>query len=151
MTKGRFLFLGVSLLFVFGDMPDDILNDMRENRADQMHQFFLALAGLSGTLMGFVISSMSLLIGLSSNRVINNLKKTGHYSKIMSNFLGTGVFFFLSMIFSIISSFWNNLYLWKIDFMLFSASIILLIITGNRFRKMLSVVNRPEGDPEGLD
>ena len=151
MIKGLSLLLVISLWLAFGDMPDDILNDMRENRADQMHRFFLALAGLSGTLMGFVISSMSLLIGLSSNRVINNLKKTGHYPVLMRNFFGTGVSFFLSMIFSVISSFLNNLYLWKFDFMLFSASIILLVITGDRFRKVMSVVNQPEGDPEGLD
>ena len=151
MIKGLSLLLVISLWLAFGDMPDDILNDMLENRADQMHRFFLAMAGLSGTLMGFIISSMSLLIGLSSNRVINNLKKTGHYPVLMSNFLVTGVSFFLSMIFSVISSFLNNLYLWKFDFMLFSASIIFLVITGDRFRKVLSIVNQPEGDPEGLD
>ena len=139
------ILLGLAALLWFAG--DDFL----KNRADEMPRFFLAFAGLSGTLMGFVITSMSILVGLRGNKIIDNLTKTGHYPELLENFFWTGVCFFLSMICSIISSFWDNLFLWKFNFMLFIISVIGLVITGNRFRKVMSVINKPSGNPDVLN
>ena len=139
------ILLGLAALLWFAG--DDFL----KNRADEMPRFFLAFAGLSGTLMGFVITSMSILIGLRGNKIIDNLTKTEHYQELLGNFFWTGVFFFLSMICSIVSSFWDNLFLWKLNFMLFIVSVMELVITGNRFRKVMSVINKPSGNPDALN
>ena len=142
--RGAILLGSAALLWFAGD-------DFLKNRADEMPRFFLAFAGLSGTLMGFVITSMSILIGLRGNQIIDKLTKTEHYQELLGNFFLTGVFFFLSMICSIVSSFWDNLFLWKLNFMLFIVSVMELVITGNRFRKVMSVINRPSGNPDALN
>ena len=137
-----------SLLVAF--TPWIVSNDMLRDKEDEMSQFFLAFAGLSGTLLGFVISGLSIMMAISGRKTINNMIKTGHYKVLMKNLWWTGVFFFLSMLCAIASFFWSNVYVWKFNFTLFVISIMTLVVAGYRFSKIISLI-KPEGNPNVLD
>ena len=144
------MFLKKGLVF-FAFLPWFIPSDMLKNKEDELSQFFLAFAGLSGTLLGFVISSMSILMALRGHKTVNNLAKTGHYSNLLEILFWTGMLFFLSMLCAIVSFFWSNVYVWKFNFTLFVGSAILLMIAGTRFWKIISIIKPDEGNPHTLD
>ena len=118
---------------------------------EDMPQFFLAFTALSGTLLGFVITGLSIFIAFGDRKLINNMKKTGHYSDLLQNFYITGFFLFFSMVLSLVCFFWKEIWIWKINFSIFGLSLGALIITGRRFYAVISIISKPEGNPNVLD
>jgi len=113
--------------------------------------FFIGLASLSGILMGFTISSLSILAAFRDHKLVNNLKKTGHYSELLKNFYWTGVAFFFSMILALACFFWQQPYFWKVGITSFLISLYFLSVAAQRFRLVLNQISKPEGDPNILD
>ena len=141
MIKQILLFL-LAFLTAFLLVSLVIPNNMLEDRADDMSELFLAFAALSGTLLGFVISSMSILTGLRVDEAIDKLVGTGHYPVLMQNLFHTGVLLFMSMIFAIVSYFWDNVSIWKSGFALFVLSILTLGVVGFRFYVVMSFISK---------
>ena len=134
------LLLAFSIAFLLVSLV--IPNNMLEDRADDMSELFLAFAALSGTLLGFVISSMSILTGLRVDEAIDKLVGTGHYPVLMQHLFYTGVLLFMSMIFAIVSYFWDNVSIWKSGFALFVLSIFTLGVVGFRFYVVMSFISK---------
>ena len=142
MIKRILLFL-LAFLLVFLLVSWVIPSNMLEDRADSdMPGLFLAFAALSGTLLGFVISSMSILAGLRTDETMDKLVRTGHYPMLMRNFFSTGVLLFVSMIFAIVSFFWSNIFMWKSGFAMFILSILGLAVAGYRFYFVINSVSK---------
>ena len=141
MVKQILLFL-LAFLAAFLLVSLVIPNNMLEDRADDMSELFLAFAALSGTLLGFVISSMSILTGLRVDEAMDKLVRTGHYPALMQNFFATAVFLFMSMVFAVVSYFWDNVFVWKLGFALFVLSISMLATAGFRFYAVMHFISK---------
>jgi hypothetical protein len=61
------------------------------------------ITGLSGTLLGFLITSMSLITALMDKKLVINMIKTGHYKTLVGDTILTCVFLLLSIIASLIT------------------------------------------------
>ena len=149
MIKWILVFL-LAFLIAFLLISSVIPNNMLEGRADDMSELFLAFAALSGTLLGFVISSMSILTGLRVDEAMDKLVGTGHYPALMQNLFSTGVLLFMSMIFAIVSYFWDNVFIWKSGFALFILSILTLAVVGFRFYLVMNFINKKKRTKQNL-
>lgn len=61
------------------------------------------VAGVSATLLGFLVTALSILMTLSGQRLIENMRRTGHLRRMVRNFFSAGVAFLITLIFSLIS------------------------------------------------
>lgn len=94
------------------------------------------ITGLSGTLLGFLITSMSLITALMDKKLVINMVKTGHYKTLVSDTILTCIF----LLFSILSSLITLLSKDKLVICMFALvcfftviSILYLIESGRRF------------------
>lgn len=94
------------------------------------------ITGLAGTLLGFLITSMSLITALMDKRLIVNMLKTGHYKRLISDAILTCTFL-LSLIISCLICLISQDHMIKCTFyaivFFISISILYLIESGRRF------------------
>lgn len=88
------------------------------------------------TLFGFLLTAISILIGLSDRAFIQTIKTTGHYSVFLRNFLYCIIICWLNIILNILSIMLPNFYFAKLSFILLFFFIILnllMLSLGNKF------------------
>ncbi len=137
--------LGIALVALPWGIPDSWINE------EHIHSFFVGVFTLAGTLLGFVVSSVSILAAFSNNIIANNLKKTGHFSSLLNSFYWTGCGFFVSMVVGFISFFLDERYFWNLSVGVLAISFLGLFITGRRFKMVIKAVSKPQGNPNRLD
>lgn len=98
------------------------------------------IVGLAGTLLGFLITSISLLTALIDKKLIANMIKTSHYSRLISDTVLTCLFLIIVIIISIVTLLSHG----KLVFCFFSSalfftclSFLYLIEAGRRFSVIL--------------
>ncbi len=94
------------------------------------------ITGLAGTLLGFLITSMSLITALMDKRLVINMIKTGHYRRLIADTIMTCAFL-LSLIVVCLICLVSQDYLIKCFFYMIifflCISILYLIEAGRRF------------------
>lgn len=69
--------------------------------ADIRQQLYGTIASVSGSLLGFVITGMSILLTMGESESIKRLKKSKHYPQIFKVYLSSGKFLALSTVLAI--------------------------------------------------
>lgn len=94
------------------------------------------ITGLAGTLLGFLITSMSLITALMDKKLVVNMLKTGHYRRLIADTILTCAFL-LSLIVVCLICLISQAYMIKCAFyaiiFFLSISILYLIEAGRRF------------------
>lgn len=102
------------------------------------------LSGLSGTLLGFLVAALSVLVAVSDKPLIRNMRKTGHFTVLLKNLFGAAVAFLLTLIFAGASLF---LELPLLHFATIITTVLLVnalyffVIAGRRFYKVMMFVS----------
>lgn len=71
---------------------------------------FKMLLGMWGTLLGFLITSISILLTLGDGKLINMLKQTGHYKTILITYVCCSLHLFIAVLIALICillKWWN--------------------------------------------
>lgn len=98
------------------------------------------ITGLAATLLGFLITSMSLITALMDKTLIKNMIKTGHYKRLVSDAIITCISLLTLIVFCLVCSVLNEIYAVKAFYavvLLLSLSISYLIETGRRFAAVI--------------
>lgn len=61
------------------------------------------IAGVAATMLGFLVTALSILMTLSSHRLIENMRRTGHLKRMVRGFFNSGLGFLGALIVSLIS------------------------------------------------
>ncbi|WP_156521171.1 DUF2254 domain-containing protein [Halothiobacillus diazotrophicus] len=60
------------------------------------------IASVSATMLGFLVTALSILMTLTGHRLIENMRRTGHLRQMVLGFFHSGVFFLASLIISLL-------------------------------------------------
>ncbi len=60
------------------------------------------LVGIWGTLLGFIITAVSILITINGNKHVKAFKASGHYSTVLFTYLITSIMLFAATVFSVV-------------------------------------------------
>lgn len=63
------------------------------------------LASLSGTLLGFTVTSMSITMAISDRPFVVNLRKTGHYKNLVDHLFHTAGILLIAMVLALVGLF----------------------------------------------
>ncbi|CNE36177.1 hypothetical protein [Yersinia intermedia] len=94
------------------------------------------IVGLAGTLLGFLITSISLITALMDKRLIANMIKTGHYQRLVSDTILTCMFLLIVIISSLVTILAQGhmiLCIFAVTLLFTSLSVFYLIEAGRRF------------------
>lgn len=61
------------------------------------------IAGVAATMLGFLVTALSILMTLSGHRLIENMRRTGHMKRMVNGFFVAGIMFLGTLVFSLIS------------------------------------------------
>lgn len=67
------------------------------------------LAGVSGTLLGFLITAVALLTAVMDRRLVANMRKTGHYQRLVSETFATCIGLFATTVLCIVALLFTDL------------------------------------------
>jgi len=93
------LVLDIILWITLSSCKVDINNCITEATAISL---FSSLIGTWGALLGFIITALSILLGIKENEFIKALKETDHYKNICYLYLDTSIWLGAATIFSIV-------------------------------------------------
>lgn len=94
------------------------------------------VSSISGTILGFLLTAIAMLTAVMDRKLVENMRKTGHYRVFIVDCFINCFLLLWAMIFGIVTLFTINPYLSYIFYTMifFSISAILLLITqGHRF------------------
>lgn len=101
------------------------------------------IAGFTGTLLGFLITAVALLTAVMDRPLVENMRKTGHYQRLISETFATCVGFLVSTLVCIYAMLFDG----KALFYLFSEIIFLVVLScvltieaGRRFLNVVSAL-----------
>lgn len=79
------------------------VNVLQNKLTEVRDELYGTLAALSGALLGFVITGLSVLLTTGTNKQMNTLKKSKHYKTVFEIFFSTSKYLGLLLVFSLIS------------------------------------------------
>jgi hypothetical protein len=95
-----FVFLGIVMFISYFWLDNNyIVNNLNGIR----DTFYGATASITGALLGFVITGLSVLLTMNTNNAIEHLKKSRHFPLIFKIFLSTSKYLALSLFVSLLS------------------------------------------------
>lgn len=92
--------LDVVIVILVNIFKIDITNYLNE---DNMVPLFSSLIGTWGSLLGFVIAALSILLTIKDNEYIKALRSTKHYTAICFIYLDTSIWLGIATLFSIVA------------------------------------------------
>lgn len=95
-----FILIGLVALVVYCTIGVDVFNSSLNEIRDVMYG---TLAALSGAMLGFVITGLSVLLTTNSTKQIDKLKRSKHYKTIFLIFFSTSKYLGFLLLFSLIS------------------------------------------------
>lgn len=93
-------------------------------------------AGVSGTLLGFLITAVALLTSVMDRKLVANMRMTGHYQRLVKETFHTCIMLLCVLVVSVVSMFLSacNMQIAFVVLAFFSLlSLIYLVETGWRF------------------
>ena len=118
---------------------------------NEMERFIVLVAMLSGTLLGFSMAALAILMSTSEMSLSNNLKKLGIYKELIHNVYISAVIMFATMIISVASFFWINKILTSIIIFIFVSALLFMLRAGYKFFYVLKHISKPKGNPNMLN
>lgn len=74
-----------------------------------LHEIASAFAAVAGTLLGFAIAALSILTAVVDRRLVVNLRKTGHYSRLLSELYYSATGFLVALLAALVCLFLSGL------------------------------------------
>mgnify|MGYP000973331578 CR=1 FL=1 len=93
------LSLGLLWLIMKYHLQDDVMNVLKGSRS----ALYGAIAGVAGSLLGFVITGLSVLMVTGNSEGMKALKSSKHYEQIFRVFFSTSKYLGLLVVFSLVS------------------------------------------------
>lgn len=113
-------------------------------QADQLSDIAGVLAGVAGTLLGFLITAVTLLTAVMDRQLLVNMRKTGHYQRLVSETFHTCIMLLAVLLVAVISLFLNEQAI-QLAFVLLAffmtLSCFYLIEAGRRFSSVILVMS----------
>lgn len=102
------------------------------------------LAQVSATMLGFLLAALAILASIAGSRLVQNMKKTGHYSVLLKRFAINSLAFGIAMVSSIFVCLLNTRLTGGaiISSSIFVFSCFLLLDVGRRLWLVLEEVGR---------
>jgi len=107
------------------------------------HAFTTAIAGVSATLLGFLIAALSILTAVLNRRLIINLRKTGHYDNLIHDLIHASLMFLVSLVFALMSMFVPDkftTYAISLQVGIFSYAVATFLLAGKKFVMVIRVL-----------
>ena len=114
------------------------------HQVDDLHGVAGVIAGVSGTLLGFLITSMALITAIMDRTLIANMRRTGHYQRLIADTFTTCAVLLGTVVFCITSLFFSNpIHVWVFAASLFflALSVLYVIEAGRRFSNIISTLS----------
>lgn len=111
---------------------------------DALHSAAGALAGVTATMLGFVIAALSILTAVANQRLLRNMQKTGHYKKLLHELYHASAAYAGGMVASLASIFLSTPFVtWSMTVTIFavSYSTLMIISVGQKFGVVLANVH----------
>ncbi|WP_047552184.1 hypothetical protein [Methylotenera sp. G11] len=108
---------------------------------DALHNAATAFAGVTATMLGFMIAALSILAAVANQKLLRNMQKTGHYKKLLHELYHASAAYAAGMIASLTSIFLTSPYLsWGITVTIFAVaySTAMIISVGHKFWVVLT-------------
>lgn len=112
--------------------------------SDRAQDIFVLAASLSGTLLGFVLVAVSILMALSNRALIQKLVISGHYTELKKELFSSAVSMFLNIIFAFFFLFIGSDYLLELISILtltFVYSLSSISVVGYKFYLVMQFVD----------
>ncbi len=132
-SRGVIALLGPALFLYF----------FRGLEADRLYTIAGALAGATATLLGFLITAVSILTALMNRRLLQNMRRTGHYRRLVLDTFLSCALLFATLIICIVSMFLGGVPLiGTFSVMLFFALLSFLYVAeaGHRFYTIIKLI-----------
>lgn len=102
-------------------------------------------AQIAGTMLGFLITALSILTAMINVKLLANMKRTGHYETLVDRLIFTSAFFLVTMLVSMAAMLlpgdWARHGL-SVASGLMAFSSVWLVLTGRNFHNVILAVNR---------
>ncbi|ECA8970981.1 hypothetical protein LE270_03290 [Salmonella enterica subsp. enterica serovar Hillegersberg] len=109
LVQCRRLLLNLALC-VFLTVPFAYLAIAKDDTA--LYGIATAMAGLAGTLLGFLITGVALLTAVMDRTLLTNMRKTGHYQRFIKGIFLTSWLFLVQIILLVICLFLSGKFLY---------------------------------------
>lgn len=110
--------------------------DYKDGSQNSPYEISKLLAGISGTILGFLLTAVAMLTAVMDRKLVENMRKTGHYRVFIVDCFINSFLFLIIIVLGVFSLFFKNpnlsYILYAIIFFTFSA-IFMLIEQGRRF------------------
>ena len=120
-------------------------------RQEETTPFFALIATIAGTLLGFAMTSLAILVSVSDSKLLNSVKKVGLYETLVRGIYAAATSLFLTLAASVALFFYANNFSMTIVIFLFALSLMLLLNVGWKFFTVLEFLGEPEGDRSNID
>lgn len=106
-----------------------------------LHNSAGAFAGISATLLGFMVASLSILTAMINQRLIRNMQRSGHYKVLLKELYYTAASYGLVTILALFNIFLIEPYVtfgMIITISVMAFSTLMMVSVGTKFWKVLS-------------
>lgn len=105
-----------------------------------------AVAGVAGTMLGFMIAALAILASIAGMRLLRNMQRTGHYHVLLGRLFITSVFFALLLVTSLAALFFHPIFpsIWAAMFGLMTSAAVALFDAMRKFAIVLFAL-KPDG------
>lgn len=73
--------------------------------ASDLRSIASTFAGIAGTLLGFMIAALSILTAVMDRRLVANLRKTGHYDRLLHELYMASAMYLVALVLSLVTLF----------------------------------------------
>lgn len=133
-----FVTAGVAALFLLGHVEPAVLL-----------RILGVIAQVGGTLLGFIVAAMAILMALPDSRFTRNLRKTGHMQALLRQMFWTAVWSLALILISLLAMFApepSAEYAAAISIAILGGTVARLLVTGNRFYLILEILSEQESN-----
>lgn len=104
-----------------------------------------AVAGVAGTMLGFMIAALAILASIAGMRLLRNMQRTGHYQVLLARLFVASGFFALLLASALCAVFFHPLvpWIWAAMFGLMTSAAIALFDAMRKFAAVLFAL-RPD-------
>ena len=135
-------------LAVCGALAMFLSTDLDENAA---RTFSALIATIAGTLLGFAMTSLAILVSVGDSKLLNNAKKVGFYKNLIRGIYAAAAALFLTMAASVALFFHVSKFSTAAIVFLFVLSLVLMFSVGRKFFAVLEIMGEPKGDGDNID
>jgi hypothetical protein len=103
IDKGFIFFFSICMPTVVSKVLSEYLHKINYNLLNTNGvEIIKTLVGIWGTLLGFIITAVSILITINGKKHVKAFKASGHYSTVLFTYLITSISLFAATVFSVV-------------------------------------------------